>query len=172
MPTVSPPTNKATPSKTAGLSHQEVRELRRDFPGLDQLIHGHPLVFLDNAASSQTAQPVLDRLMRSYIEDRANIHRGVHLLSQRATKHHDEAREKIRHFMNAASEKEIIFVRGTTEALNLVAQTMGVQRLASGDEVLITAMEHHSNIVPWQLLCERTGAKLQVVDMNQDGELI
>jgi cysteine desulfurase / selenocysteine lyase len=164
-------TKEAT-SRTAGLSAQDVRRLRQDFPGLDQVVHGHPLVFLDNAASSQTAQPVLDRIMRSYIEDRANIHRGVHLLSQRATEHHDAAREKVRQFMNAGSEKEIIFVRGTTEAINLVAQTMGVQRLTAGDEVLISMMEHHSNIVPWQLLCEKMGAKLQVVEMNQRGELI
>ena len=154
------------------LSQEEVQSIRADFPGLHQTVHGHPLAFLDNAASSQTAQPVLDALQGAYTQMRANIHRGVHLLSQKATEAHDEARQKVAHFINAKSASEVIFVRGTTEGINLVAQTMGHHRVGRGDEVLITAMEHHSNIVPWQLLCERTGATLRIVEMNKAGELI
>lgn len=156
----------------AGFTQEKIALIRDDFPGLHQEVHGHPLVFLDNAASSQTAQPVIDALEGAYTQMRANIHRGVHLLSQKATQAHDDARQKVASFINARSASEIIFVRGTTEAINLVAQTMGRHRVTNGDEILITAMEHHSNIVPWQLLCEQTGAVLRIVEMNQSGELI
>src|SRR5918992_1250627 len=125
-----------------------VQKVRRDFPILDQRIHGKPLVYLDNAATTQKPQMVIDAMVRSYAEDNANIHRGVHLLSERATRAYEDAREKVRRFLNAPDSREVIFVRGTTEAINLVAQTFGRANIGRGDEVLITEMEHHSNIVP------------------------
>ncbi len=149
-----------------------VDEIRRQFPILDQKIHGKPLVYLDNAASAQKPSCVLEALKRFYETDYANIHRGLHVLSQRATKQYEEARDKVQNFLNAKDRKEIIFLRGATEAVNLVAQTFAKQRINSGDRILISAMEHHSNIVPWQLLCNEVGAKLDVVQMNQKGELL
>jgi cysteine desulfurase/selenocysteine lyase len=135
-------------------------------------VHGHPLVYLDNAATSQKPQAVIDALVRYYEGENANIHRGVHYLSQIATEAFEQAREMVRAFVNAAHASEIIFTRGTTEAINLVAQTYGRVHVGAGDEVLITAMEHHSNIVPWQMLCEEKGAKLRVAPMNDAGELL
>jgi len=149
----------------------DVEAIRRDFPILDQQVNGHPLAYLDNAASSQRPLQVLAAIQNYYTRDHANVHRGVHTLSHRATDLYEGARETVRAFINATSVREIIFTRGTTEAINLVAFTFG-QRLKAGDEILITAMEHHSNIVPWQLLCERSGALLQVAPINDAGELI
>jgi cysteine desulfurase/selenocysteine lyase len=149
-----------------------VERIRKDFPILRTKVHGHPLVYLDNAATSQKPQSVIDALVRYYEGGNANIHRGVHYLSQFATEEFEKAREMVRAFVNAAQASEIIFTRGTTEAINLVAQTYGRQHVGAGDEVLITAMEHHSNIVPWQLLCEEKGARLRVAPINDAGELL
>ncbi|MCX7112912.1 MAG: cysteine desulfurase [Proteobacteria bacterium] len=150
----------------------DVARIRQDFPILGETIHGRPLVYLDNAASTQKPKAVLDTLRHVYEHDYANVHRGVHTLSQRATDLFEGAREKIRAFINARDIKEIIFVRGTTEAVNLVAQSYGRSKLQAGDEILITAMEHHSNIVPWQMLCQQTGAVLKVAPINLAGEII
>jgi cysteine desulfurase/selenocysteine lyase len=149
----------------------DVRRIRQDFPILQERVHGKPLVYLDNAATAQKPQSVIDTMVRSLAEENANIHRGVHALSERATRSFEEARTKVKRFINAADAHEVVFVRGTTEAINLVAQTFGRTRLASGDEVLISALEHHSNIVPWQLLAEQTGIRLQVIPMTDAGEL-
>jgi len=150
----------------------DVEALRRDFPILRQQVHGKPLVYLDNAATAQKPRAVIDRLKRYYEQENANIHRGVHCLSERATEEYESARKRIQHFLNAADAGEIIFVRGATEGINLVAQTYGRANVERGDEVLISAMEHHSNIVPWQMLCEEKGAKLRVIPINDRGELI
>ena len=149
-----------------------VEKIRADFPILAELIRNKPLVYLDNAASCQKPQAVIDSIVHLYSHDYANVHRGVHTLSVRSTDKFEGARTKIKDFINASSEKEIIFVRGATEAINLVAQTYGKANIKAGDEVLITAMEHHSNIVPWQMLCEQTGAILKVAPINLQGELI
>jgi len=149
----------------------DVQKIRRDFPILNQRIHGNALVYLDNAATTQKPQAVIDAMVRSYAEDNANIHRGVHLLSERATQAYELAREKVQKFLNAPHAREIIFVRGTTEAINLVAQTYGRANVGKGDEVLITEMEHHSNIVPWQMLCDEKGALLKVLPITDEGEL-
>jgi len=149
----------------------DVQRIRQDFPILSQKIHGKPLVYLDNAATTQKPQAVIDAMVRSYAEDNANIHRGVHLLSERATRAYEEARVKVQTFLNAPDSREIIFVRGTTEAINLVAQTFGRVNIGKGDEVLVTEMEHHSNIVPWQLICEEKGAQLKVIPITDSGEL-
>lgn len=168
---------KTTAEEIGALQHVvpapplDVAKLRRDFPILRQRMHGNPLVYLDNAATSQKPQCVIDCEARYYAETNANIHRGVHTLSERATIAYDAARDGVRRFINAAKAEEIVFVRGTTEAINLVAASYG-QRFQAGDEILITAMEHHSNIVPWQLACERTGAQLQVAPINDAGELM
>jgi cysteine desulfurase/selenocysteine lyase len=150
----------------------DVQRVRRDFPILAQKVHGKPLVYLDNAATTQKPKQVLDAIVRYYSEDNANVHRGVHQLSERATEAYEHARGIAQRFLNAARRDEIIFVRGTTEAINLVAQTYGRRNVLAGDEVIITAMEHHSNIVPWQMLCEEKGARLRVVPINDRGELI
>lgn len=150
----------------------DVLALRRDFPILDQSVHGKPLVYLDNAATTQKPRAVIEAITRYYEHDNANVHRGVHTLSQRATDAHEKARETVRRFLNAKSAKEIVFVRGATEAINLVAQTFGRANLKAGDEVLITAMEHHANIVPWQMLREQLGIVLKVAPMNEHGELL
>jgi cysteine desulfurase/selenocysteine lyase len=150
----------------------DVQRVRRDFPILGQKVHGKPLVYLDNAATTQKPRQVLDAIVRYYSEDNANVHRGVHQLSERATEAYERARAVAQRFLNAARPEEIIFVRGTTEAINLVAQTYGRRNVLAGDEVIITAMEHHSNIVPWQMLCEEKGARLRVVPINDRGELI
>ncbi len=150
----------------------DVHRVREDFPILKQRVHGKPLVYLDSAATSQKPQAVIDAELRFYTELCSNIHRGVHLLSERATAAYEEARAKVRRFINARDASEIVFVRSTTEGINLVAQTYGRRHVGPGDEVVISAMEHHSNIVPWQLLCEEKGAKLRVVPINDDGELL
>lgn len=150
----------------------DVERIRHDFPALAQKIYGHPLVYLDNAATTQKPKQVLDRIQRSYIEECANIHRGVYQLSERATAAYDDAREKVRAFIGAKHSSEIVFVRGATEGINLVAQTFGRSRVGPGDEVLVTEMEHHSNLVPWQMLCQERGAKLQVVPIDDQGDLI
>jgi cysteine desulfurase/selenocysteine lyase len=159
------------PARTDG-DALDVQKIRADFPILRQRIHGKPLVYLDNAATSQKPQVVIDRIQQYYTQENANIHRGVHYLSEVATKAHDEARRTVQTFLNAAGSEEIIFVRGATEAINLVAQTYGRNHVGAGDEVLITGMEHHSNIVPWQILCEEKGAKLRVAPINDAGELL
>ena len=150
----------------------DVYKIRSDFPILAEMVRGKPLVYLDNAATSQKPRAVIDAISHVYEHDYSNIHRGVHTLSERATAAYEESRKKVQRFINAASEKEIIFLRGTTEAINLVAQSYGGANISSGDEILITAMEHHSNIVPWQMLCERSGAQLKVVPINLNGELL
>jgi len=148
-----------------------IEQIRDDFPILKQDIYGKPLVYLDNAATTQKPQCVIDTIRHYYEKDNANIHRGVHALSERATADYEAARETIRDFFNAKSTKEVIFTRGTTESINLVASSWGGANVTAGDEVLITHMEHHSNIVPWQMLCERVGAVLKVIPMNEAGEL-
>ncbi|MDD5277426.1 MAG: cysteine desulfurase [Methylovulum sp.] len=149
-----------------------IDQIRADFPILAEKIRNKPLVYLDNAASCQKPNAVIDSISDFYRHDYANIHRGVHTLSVRATDKFEAAREKVKGFINAASSKEIIFVRGATEAINLIAQTYGKANIKAGEEIIITAMEHHSNIVPWQMLCEQTGAVLKVAPMNLQGELI
>ncbi len=150
----------------------DVERVRGDFPILREQVHGHPLVYLDNAATSQKPQVVIDAIRNYYEHDNANIHRGVHFLSERATEEYERARRTAQQFVNAADAREIIFTRGTTEAINLVAQTYGRKHVAAGDEILVTAMEHHSNIVPWQLLCEEKGAQLRVAPIDDRGELL
>ena len=150
----------------------DVDGIRADFPILKQKIHGKPLVYFDNGATSQKPQVVIEALNRYYTTENSNIHRGVHFLSEQATAAYEAARQKIQRFINAGSEREIIFVRGTTEAINLVAQSYGRTFLKPGDEIIVSAMEHHSNIVPWQMLCEQTGARLRVIPINHDGELV
>ncbi len=145
--------------------------LRGDFPALHQLVHGKPLAYLDNAASSQAPNAVHEAVAFQHRLNHSNVHRGVHLLSERSTAAFEGAREKVRCFINAASTEEVVFTRGTTDSINLVAASLGRQRLKAGDEVLITWMEHHSNIVPWQLVCEQTGAKLRVAPIHDDGSL-
>jgi cysteine desulfurase/selenocysteine lyase len=142
-----------------------------DFPVLRQGVRGRRLVYLDNAATTQKPGPVIERVSRFYAEENANVHRGAHWLSERATGAYEDARELMRRFLNARESREIVFVRGTTEAINLVASTYGAAHVGPGDEVVISAMEHHSNIVPWQMLCERQGARLQVIPVTDAGEL-
>ena len=149
----------------------DVERIRKDFPILSQEVHGRPLVYLDNAATTQKPHAVIEALERYYATDNANVHRGVHLLSERATQAYEAARSRIRRFLNAAEDREIVFVRGTTEAINLVAQTYGRRMVGPGDEILITALEHHSNIVPWQMLCEEKGAALRVAPIDDAGEV-
>ena len=149
----------------------DVEAVRRDFPVLGRSVHGKPLCYLDNAASSQRPRAVIDAISRYYEHSHANVHRGVHALSQEATDLFEGARESVRRFVNAASTREIVFVRGTTEAVNLVAQSWGRPRLQPGDEIVVSHLEHHANIVPWQMLCEQTGARLRVIPMTRSGEL-
>ncbi len=150
----------------------DVERIRADFPVLHQEVYGKPLVYLDNAATTQKPRAVIDAVSRFYAHDNSNVHRGVHALSQRATEEYEGVRGKVREFLNAASERELIFVRGTTEAINLVAATFGRARIRAGDEILLTEMEHHSNIVPWQLLAEQVGATIKVVPITDTGELV
>jgi cysteine desulfurase/selenocysteine lyase len=150
----------------------DVDAIRADFPALHQRVHGKPLVYLDNAATTQKPRAVLEAMQRFYEQDNANVHRGVHALSERATEAYEVAREKVRAFVNAASVREIVFTRNTTEGINLVARAWGDANVGPGDEVLITALEHHSNIVPWQLLVERKGAKLRVAPIDDRGDVI
>lgn len=154
------------------MTHFPVAKIRADFPILDQKIRNKPLVYLDNAATCQKPNAVIDAISHLYRHDYANVHRGVHALSVRSTDQFEAARIKVKDFINAASDKEIIFVKGTTEAINLVAQTFGRANIKAGDEIVISAMEHHSNIVPWQMLCQQTGAVLKVAPINHKGELI
>ena len=149
----------------------DVERIRKDFPILSQEVHGRPLVYLDNAATTQKPQAVIEALETYYAAYNANVHRGVHLLSERATQAYEAARSRIRRFLNAAEDREIVFVRGATEAINLVAQTYGRRMVGPGDEILITALEHHSNIVPWQMLCEEKGAALRVAPIDDAGEV-
>ncbi len=153
------------------MTPQEIQRIRADFPILTEKIYNKPLIYFDNAATTQKPKAVLDRIVYGYEHLNANIHRGVHFLSQKATEAHEEARKYIATYINAASPDEIIFTRGTTEAINLVAFSYGEYACHDGDEIVISVMEHHSNIVPWQMLCERKGMKLRVVPMNEKGEL-
>ncbi|APC19078.1 cysteine sulfinate desulfinase [Pseudomonas frederiksbergensis] len=150
----------------------DVERVRQAFPILAEMIYGKPLIYLDSAATSQKPQAVIDAMSHFFLKENANVHRGVHYLSVRATEEYEKARAKVQGFLNAEHVEEIVFVRGTTEAVNLVAQTYGKTQVHAGDEVLITAMEHHSNIVPWQMLCEQTGARLRVAPINDAGELL
>jgi cysteine desulfurase/selenocysteine lyase len=154
-----------------GSTALDVASIRRDFPVLERTVYGLPLSYLDNAASSQRPRAVIDAMSRYYETSHANVHRGVHTLSQEATDLFEGAREKVRRFINAKSTTEIIFVRGTTEAINLVAQSYGRPTLGPGDEILISWLEHHANIVPWQMLCQQTGATLKVAPITQSGEV-
>jgi cysteine desulfurase/selenocysteine lyase len=149
-----------------------IEKIRADFPILNEKIRNKPLVYLDNAASCQKPQAVIDSIVHCYSHDYANVHRGVHTLSVRSTDKFEAARINIQNFINAKSDKEIIFTKGATESINLVAQTFGKANIGAGDEIVISAMEHHSNIVPWQILCEQTGAVLKVAPINLQGELI
>jgi len=167
-PPQSPSTNRAGDARRA---EPDFAALRRDFPTLDQTVHGKPLVYLDNAASAQHPRQVIDAISHYYERDHANVHRGVHTLSQRATDAYEGARTKVANFINAGSEREIIYTRGTTEAINLVAQSWARPLLQPGDQILITHMEHHSNIVPWQFVCEQTGAELVVAPIDERGQL-
>ena len=157
---------------TSTVAGFDVGRVRNDFPILQTTVHGNPLVYLDNAATSQKPKAVIDALSNYYSAENANIHRGVHYLSELATRKYEETREKVKDLINAKSTREIIFVRGTTEAVNLVSSTYGRKNIWTGDEIIISNMEHHSNIVPWQLLCKSTGAKLRVIPINDAGEII
>ncbi len=150
----------------------DVAKVRADFPILQQEVRGRPLVYLDSAASAQKPRAVIDAISHFYTHDNANVHRGVHFLSERSTAAFEGAREKVARFLHAKDAKEIIFVRGTTEAINLVVQTFGRKNVGPGDEVLITAIEHHANIVPWQMLCEQVGAKLKYIPVDTHGDLV
>src|SRR5437667_4030648 len=149
----------------------DMKRWRDDFPILRESVHGRPLVYLDNGATTQKPQFVIDTEASFYRRDNANVHRAVHALSERATEVYEAARGKVQRFINARGPEEIVFVRGTTEAINLVAQSYARPRLAPADEIVVSAMEHHSNIVPWQMLCEQTGAVLKVIPINDAGEL-
>ncbi|MFN8219455.1 MAG: cysteine desulfurase [Fimbriimonadales bacterium] len=150
----------------------DVEAIRKDFPVLHQTVHGQPLAYLDNAASTQKPREVIDAIAGYYAHDHANVHRGVHTLSQRATDLFEEARRKVQHFMGAGSEREIIFTKGCTEAINLVASSWGKANLKPGDRIVLTAMEHHADIVPWQMVCQATGAEIVVAPINDAGELL
>jgi cysteine desulfurase/selenocysteine lyase len=159
-------------SESSASGSLDVARIRDEFPILKQQVHGKPLVYLDNAASAQKPQCVIDAVRHFYERDNANIHRGVHALSVRATNAHERARARLRRFLGAERTEELVFVRSATEAINLVAQSYGRSRLRSGDEILITELEHHSNIVPWQMLCEQVGATLRVAPINDAGEVL
>ena len=150
----------------------DVERVRQDFPALHQQVHGKPLVYLDNAATSQKPQVVIDALTAYYSRENSNVHRGVHLLSEKATQAYEAGRARVQRFLNAADTREIVFVRGATEGINLVAASYGRTWVGVGDEIIISAIEHHSNIVPWQILCEEKGAVLRVIPVNDDGELL
>src|SRR5262245_37703902 len=160
------PAATLTPPAPPAARGLDVDAVRGDFPILRQKVHGRPLVYLDNAATTQKPAAVLDALERYYSADNANVHRAVHQLSERSTRSFEEARVKVQRFLNAASPREIIFVRGATEGINLVANSWGARFLRPGDEILVSTMEHHSNIVPWQMACERTGAVLRVIPID------
>ena len=147
------------------------KDIRNDFPILDQEVNGHPLVYLDSAATSQKPQQVIDAISHYYTYDNSNVHRGVHTLGNRATEGYEGAREKVRQFLNAKSTEEIVFTRGTTTAINLVAQSYGRANVQAGDEIVITYMEHHSNVIPWQQVAKATGATLKYIDLEEDGTI-
>ena len=149
-----------------------VERIREDFPILKQQVHGKPLVYLDSAATSQKPKVVIDTVTQYYLAENSNVHRGIHFLSEQATRAFEDSRAKVARFLNASTDQEIVFVRGTTEGINLVAQSFGRMRVKAGDEIIISAMEHHSNIVPWQILCQETGAVLRVVPINDRGEFL
>ena len=157
---------------TTNASGFDVARIREDFPILDQMVNGKPLVYLDNAATTQKPQVVIDALVNYYTSDNSNVHRGVHTLSQRATEDFDIGRSKARQFLNAGSDQEIIFVKGTTDGINLVAQSYARPNLGEGDDIIISTMEHHSNIIPWQVLCQEKGAHLRVIPVSDAGELL
>ena len=161
-------TEAATSSVSEGVN---IAACRGDFPTLDQEVNGYPLVYLDNAASSQPSRAVIDEIARYQSEDHANVHRGIHTLSHRATDLYEQARERVRRFLNAAESREIIFTRGTTESINLVASSYGREQLGPGDAVLLTELEHHSNIVPWQMAAEAAGAEVRVAPVDDAGEV-
>jgi cysteine desulfurase/selenocysteine lyase len=173
--TVSNLEERAVPRRAARAEPEaapyDVARVRREFPILSERVRGKPLVYLDNAATTQKPAAVIEAVKRYYEHDNANVHRGVHLLSERATRAYEESRARLGRFVNAADPHEIVFVRGATEGINLVAQTFGRRRVGAGDEVLVTHMEHHSNFVPWQMLCEEKGASLRVVPVTDEGEL-
>mgnify|MGYP001773115191 CR=1 FL=1 len=153
-------------------SYFDVEKIRQDFPILREKVRGKSLVYLDNAATSQKPQIVIDTIIRYYSSENSNIHRGIHFLSERATRAYEDTRLKVKYFLNASDTREIIFVRGATEGINLVAQSYGRAFIKPGDEIIVSAMEHHSNIVPWQILCEQVGARLRVIPINDSGELL
>jgi cysteine desulfurase/selenocysteine lyase len=161
----------ATPLRDETLQPFDVRRVRADFPALDQRVHDRPLVYLDTAATALKPRAVIEAVRHSYEVDSANVHRGVHLLSQRASQSYESARDRVRDFIGAREAAECVFVRGTTEAINLVAATWGRTHVGAGDEVLVTELEHHSNIVPWQMLCEERGARLVVVPVTDAGDV-
>ena len=150
----------------------DIQKIRSHFPILDQEVNGKPLIYFDNAASSQTARRVIKSLIQFYEKDHANIHRGIHTLAERSTRGFELTRERVHQFINSAEAEEIIFTKGTTESINLIAQSWGSKYLKQGDEILISQLEHHSNIVPWQLVAERTGATIKVIPINQKGEIL
>ena len=149
----------------------DVSQIRKDFPILEEKIYGKPLVYLDNGATTQRPLSVIDKMTEYYLRYNSNVHRGVHYLSNKCTDANEEAREIVRKFIHAASTEEVIFTRGTTESINLVAFSFGETFIQEGDEIIVTEMEHHANIVPWQMLCERKGAKLKVIPFRDSGEL-
>ena len=163
--------NSASLETRTGRNLYDVHARRRDFPVLHQEVHGRPLVYLDNGATSQKPRAVIEALRHYYEHDNSNVHRGVHALSERATRDYEAARDEVARFVNAPERRGVVFVRGTTEAINLVARSYVRPRLRDGDEILVSHMEHHSNIVPWQMLCEESGARLKVVPMSDEGEL-
>src|SRR3982750_178898 len=154
------------------MSNWDVEKIRKDFPVLSRTVNGKPLVYLDNAASSHVPQTVIDRGAKYLTEEHSNVHRGVHYLSQTATTAYEAAREKVKRFINAKEAAECIFVRGCTEGVNLIASSYGKKFVGEGDEILISQMEHHSNIIPWQMAAEERGARLRVIPINERGELI
>lgn len=165
------PSNPPTSDFDARSSY-DVEKIRKDFPVLHRKVYGKPLIYLDNAATTQKPQAVIATLVNYYAFDNSNVHRAVHALSVQATDAYENARDKVRRFINAGESREIIFVRGTTEAINLVASSYGTAHVGKGDEVIVTTIEHHSNIVPWQRLCERAGAKLRVAPIDERGDVI
>jgi cysteine desulfurase / selenocysteine lyase len=166
------PTSELLPRTAPDAQGYDVERVREDFPILRTRIHGKPLVYLDNAATSQKPQAVIDAIVHYYTSTNANIHRGVHLLSQMATDAYEEARLKVRDFLHASCLREIVFTRSATEAINLVAQSYGREYVREGDEIVITWMEHHANIVPWQMLCQEINANLRVVPITESGEIV
>jgi len=162
----------AESTKKKTVSDFNVQKARRDFPILSEMVYGKPLIYFDNAATSQKPHVVIDSLVKYYSEYNANVHRGVHYLSGKASQAYDDARKKVHEFIGSKVEQEIIFTRGTTESINLVASSWGRKNISEGDEIIISAMEHHSNIVPWQMLCEEKKAELKIIPMNESGELL